>query len=478
MKAPVFRAVGTLAPRFIADFDSTSAMVHMLGRYLRWQEAPGMGGVAPSSQMLAALVNALPRAAREALYTVSGWAEAIPAHRLGDVRVEEFSRWVTNSYPRRAYPAAIVGSSSGALVHLAAALRIPWLPQTFLIPVRRTGVDPDEPKQDLEWGRAHAGPLLATNSDIQLHHMHDPNQDRLMIRLMTYFRVKRLRLGNIYERFLTETLAPGGTIFIAECQQMWRTTRVGDRHVFQFGALGGATIDEYFHGSDRVAAYLQRYGSARRKWDPPEPDEERPEAEWGFEPALRADIARFARQHGYRLRRIIFQDPEHLSPLVADLYRWWYAQRRLAPSRLFVESFVVMEPFWTLRLGAVPFWLTFNTEPSAEWLNRYLESCPPYDYIHLALFSHGVDSVGVVPIERWRAILGHARQLGTFVGVDTARYPRDYASALKQVPARYPIPGALTLRQLDGFLAKAAGRHAVQWLDSPAAQRPAPSLAQ
>jgi len=91
---------------------------------------------------------------------------------------------VVSHYPKRHYPSAVIGSSNGALVHLSAALGIPWLPQTFLIPVRRSGVPPDEPAEELEWGREPARELLAANPELRLHHMFDPNQDRLMARRM------------------------------------------------------------------------------------------------------------------------------------------------------------------------------------------------------------------------------------------------------------------------------------------------------
>ncbi len=142
----------------------------------------------------------------------------------------------------------------------------------------------------MKWGMEHARELLDANPELQLHHMHDPNQDRLSIAGMTYFRMKRLRLGETYERFLKNSLPSGGTIFLVECQRTWPTTQVGERHIFQFGALGGATPEEFFHGSERVAEYLERYQSYRRQWDPPVPNGERPEAEWGFEPALRDDV--------------------------------------------------------------------------------------------------------------------------------------------------------------------------------------------
>src|SRR5207248_7706076 len=116
----------------------------------------------------------------------------------------------------------------------------------------------------------------------------------------------------------------------------------------------------------RVADYLRRYGSHRSRWEGPPPDGESPEAEWGFEPALRADLARLAGRRGYRLCRLTFPTPDALSPPTAELYRWWYRRRGLPDGRLLAESFIVMEPWWALRAGLVPFWMLFNTEPSAD----------------------------------------------------------------------------------------------------------------
>lgn len=186
----------------------------------------------------------------------------------------------------------------------------------------------------MAWGREPGRTLLDANPELQLHHMHDANQDRLMIQRMTYFRVKRRSLGARYTRFLEERLRPGGTIFVVECERRWPVVTVGPRHYFQPGAMGGLEPEDYLHGSPRVADYLARYGSTRRRWEPPPTDDEQPEAEWGFEPALRDDLEALAAGRGYRLRRIVFRDPEDLSPLVADLHRWWYARRGLESRRL------------------------------------------------------------------------------------------------------------------------------------------------
>ena len=456
------------SPPYIADFDSASGMLRALSACLHGEDFANLGMPAWLRPPVLA-TGVLPRRAREAIYAWSGWAEAIPPERIGEVDAEDIARWVTGVYPERRYPAVAIGSSSGALVHLCAALGIPWLPQTFLVPVRQTDIAPDEPRRSMEASAPLGRKLLEANPDLQLHHMHDPNQDQLMIRHMTYFRVKRLRLGPTFERFLVDTLAPGGVILLSECTKTWPATRVGERHVFQFGAVGGLEPREYFEDSPRVAAFLERYGSTRRHWDPPQPDGTWPEAEWGFEPTLRADIERIARERGWRIRRLIFDDPEHLSPMVAELYRARLRAQGRPAARLLVESFVLMAPLWALRSGSVPFWLTFNTEPSAAWLERYLSEAEPYDDILMMLFAHGADSIGLAPIARWRSLLARARRRGELLGVDEANYPGDFATfaryhaALPEIPE--PLePEPLSWSELETFVEANRSRFAVGWI--------------
>lgn len=460
-----------MTPRGIANFDSASALMQALGQFLRGQDFPRVGASALTTP-LAPVINALPRRVREAGFTWGGWREAVPPHEAGRIRSEEIGHWIASSYPRRPYPAAMIGSASGAAISLCAALGIPWLPQTTLLLVRRSGVDIDEPRAILEAGKVAATPVLEANPDLALHHMHDANQDRLMVHRVEHFRLKRQRLGKALEEFLAETVIPGGTLFLAECGRRWPTTRVADRYVFQLGGVGGATSQEYLRGSPRVTALLRRYRSRHQTWDAPDPDGERPEAEWGFDPTLREDVIRFAQARGYRVRRILFDEPDDFSPLVADLYRWWYRQRGLDASRLLVQTFVQSEPWWTLRTGSVPFWLVFSVEPAARRLERYLEHAPPFDDIRLTLFSHGTDSIGLASVERWHAILNRAGKGGSFLGTDTRAYPWDFAAylrysrAVRQLPSRVPMPPPLSLEQLDAFLAEAPDCGRVRWVDS------------
>ncbi|MGY0004733.1 hypothetical protein [Micromonospora sp. I033] len=452
-------------PREIAGFDSASAMVVALARFLGGQDTPPLGNPALRVLRPAATVAArLPLRTREWIYSVFSGAEGRPESKVAGIDIETVADSVAGLYPRRRYPAVVIGSSGGALIHLCAALGVPWLPQTLLLPVRQRRVSPDDPVRAAHAFDSTARALLDGNPDLVLHHMHDPSQDRLTLRRMAYFRVKRTRLGRAYEKFLADVLEPGGVILTAECGQRWPTTRIGARHVFQFGAVGGMSPQEYREGGPRVREYLHRYGAPVSSWQAPRADADSPEAEWGFEPALRDDIAAFAHRHGYRLSRLVFDGPEDLSPLIADLYRWRYRQRGLPGDRLLIDSFMLLDPWWTQRTAAVPYWTAFPVQPSLDAVHRYLDSGDEYDYLHLGLFCHGVDSVGTASADQWRELLRRARVAGVFAGVSPDRYPNDpevffnYQRAVRAIPHRHPIPKPLPLAAFETFVHDARGR--------------------
>ncbi|WP_225094622.1 hypothetical protein [Streptomyces sp. CoH27] len=458
------------AARSVAAFDSATGMVRALSRFLQGRDIPAIGQLpaafeTPMSGLLGTL-NRLPVPVQERVYAFSGWAEAIPQRRAGEVRSAALAEWITGHYPQRRYPVIFVGSANGALVHLAAALDAPWLPQTLLVPVRRHGVAPDDARGDLDASRDAGRALLAANPDLALHHMHDPNQDRLMIAGMTYFRVKWLRLPEAYRRFIRDLLAPGGLLVAVDCTLRWPTTTVDDRYVFQFGALGDATAEEYHQGGPRVAALLARYGAPTRHWDPPAPDGTGPEAEWGLRTDLLDDMAAFARRHRLRLDALRFDSPQRLSPAVADLCRAAYAERGVPTDRLLVESFLLLDPRQALRTGSVPFWTVFGTETCRAGLEEYLDGTEPYDEIRVLLFNHGTESIGLAPAENWRRTAARARKIGVLTGVDAAEYPRDFAGlvrshqALGRIRTRWPLPLPLNV---DAAVEAFTGREEITW---------------
>lgn len=213
------------------------------------------------------------------IYVYGSAKEAKDPGKLGRVDSNEFSGWVSQLYPKQKYPAMLVGSSNGAVIHLGAALGIPWLPQTFLIPVKTSqGLGVDEPIKRMEWAHGSAKKLLESNPLLQLHHMMDTNQGRPMLKKTSYFRVKQLRLTKEY-------------------------------------------------------------------WDCPKPTDKMPESEWGFEPALQEDIVDLTRRHGFRAKRIAFDEPEDPSPLVAELYRLWNRERGISHNQLLIGTFFLIDPY-------------------------------------------------------------------------------------------------------------------------------------
>ncbi|MFB4313179.1 alpha/beta fold hydrolase [Actinomadura sp. 21ATH] len=284
----------------------------------------------------------LPRAVGEKAYAVSGWSEAVAAGKAGDIRSDALAEWIAGHYPRRRYPVVFLGSANGALVHLAAALGAPWLPQTVLVPVRRHGGHPDEPREGLRLSRAAGEALLAANPDLVLHHMHDV-------------------LG-----------------------------------------LGRPTV------------------------------------------------------------RLCYPEPDDLSPAVAGLFRDWYRRRGIPADRLFASCFVLLEPWWTLRTGSVPYWTSFNTEPARRRLLDHLDGTEPFDEIRLTLMSNGVAAPGQAGIPAWREVLARARTAGEFTGVDPRAYPRDFASfarmhrELARVRPVQPMPGPMDPDFAAEFLARRA----------------------
>lgn len=459
-------------PWFTVNFDSSSGLVKALSNCLHGKSFAGVGTI-PNSQFLGTLINIIPPNLQKNIYVYGSAKGAKDPGQLGKVDSNEFSEWVTGLYPKQKYPAIFIGSSNGSIVHLGAAMGIPWLPQTFLIPVKTPSrFDVDEPLPRMEWGRQAAEQLLKNNPDLQLHHMMDPNQDRPMLKKTSYFRVKQKRLTNSYKQFILENLREDGILYIVDCRKKHPVTKVDERHFFQFGGLGGTSIEEYLNGGDGVRQFLQKVGSKLEKWDSPKPTGQMPESEWGFEPTLQEDILELANKHHLKIRSIIFDEPEALSPLVADLYRYWYEERGINYNQLLIGTFFLLDPYWTLKTGSVPFWLPFNGKPSADFLKKYLESSEAFENIYLLPFSHGIVGMGLASEEYLVSILALASNKGEFIGAEPGRYPFDFGiyarfekSLQKKIATRISVEEKLEIGQLNEFIRQSKGKYEVDCED-------------
>ena len=429
------------SPWFAADFDSSTALVRALAASLHGRRFRRLGhgriaGFATTAS------SALTERLRTRAFSVAGATEAIAPDRFAAVDPEQFARWVASSYPERRFPAIAIGSADGAVVHLCAAAGIPWLPQTFLVPVARRA-DPDAVAGELDFGRRVAPSLLAAQPWAQVHHMCDPNQDRLMVSRLAYFRLKLLRLPSGYLRFVTRHLAPDGVIVIVDDELRWPTTAVGERHLFQAGAVGGLRADEY-----------------QRRWDFPAPDGQRPEAEWGYAAELTDDVERVARDGRHRVVRVRIPRPGAASAHVADLLKSWHGDSR----RLLIESFICVEPEWALRTRTMPFWTPFPVASSLADARRYLDVEADWDQIAVTLFAHGTRSEGLATVTEWQRLADRGRRVGVLAGVDAENWPADFAAlarysdALDGVATPGDKPAPIGVEAFDELCARLESR--------------------
>lgn len=450
--------------RLVTDFESSVNAVRAVSGFLEGQGHAAMG-TGPSSETLAGAVTALPESARAKAFQWAGRGDALPPTKLGDISVDAIDQWVVDQYSKddadgqpQQFPVIVVGSVSGAAFFLSAALGAPYLPQTTLVSVNDGDTHPDDITGAMDAWAPAARHIAAQNPRVSVHHMHDPAQDRPMMQQAAFFRLKRRELGPVYEEFIRTHLAPGGVILTLESTRTWRAVETGQRSYFQFGCLGGLPEEEYTTGSERVAEFLRAQGSDCRSWTAPEPTTRTPDGEWGSDPALQEDADRLAEEAGYRRRRLHMNEPQDASAFVAELHRDWYSRLGDAPSRLLVQTYTHVDPYWTLATRSVPFWNRFHKEPSFDVLSEYLDSAEQYQDIFVSLFAHGVESPALVHPPEWqRLAVNHAGRHGEVIGIDWDAYPLDtgaafrYQEAMKKLDEHRDIPDPLTVEEVDGF---------------------------
>ena len=390
----------------VASFDSASVLHAATAAALDGQPFRNLGSSTAAGLAVRAAAR-LPWSVLRGVYTRIGASEAINPRRLADVNLAAVAESFAKRYPKRRYPAILIGASNGALVHLAAAMQVPWLPDTVLVPVDHVG-DTDRPDDAMEFGRSVAPALLDRNPDVVLHHMHDQLQDVLMAQRMSYFRVKWARLPEAYAKFIDDHLTAGGTVVLINDQSSWPVTRIGPRHVFQAGGRGGAPPE----------AFMARPHT-------PTPDDEAAEAEWGLDPDFGDHVQTWSRQQGLRYAQIGFDGPQAPAAAVATVMREWYHARGEAADRLVVPCFILGDPWQTISAGAVPFWLHFAVQPALQALEAYLDKAEPFSDANVFLFEHGASSPGIATPQEFERVIRRHGARAHFDGLDRKRFPHD-----------------------------------------------------
>jgi hypothetical protein len=397
----------------VAAFDSAVGLLRGLAAALHGQDLPRLGQ--PVLVGLALRTSTLiPGPVRRLGYALGGPSEAMPEEALGDVDLGAVATWLTEQYPQRRYPGVILGAANGALTHLAAAAQIPWLPQTVLVPVHSRNPDATAA---CEWGARAAPALLEANPDVELHHMHDANQDELMVGRMAYFRTKWQALPAGYRRFLAERLRPGAPIILYLDGSRWPVTRIGPRHVFQTGAYGGLPVEQAVK-------------------DGPPVDDEAAEAEWGSTAAFAEAVEAWAAEFGHPVWRVTTDDPQHFADRAAAVLADWVGTAR---PRVLVESFIQVHPWHALRTRTVPYWTVFPVEHCADAAEHFLAGIDP-EVVDVVLFQHGAQSDGLATIDRWQRLTALGRRPGTVIGTHERRFPSDFGALARTAGRLRRIP--------------------------------------
>jgi hypothetical protein len=406
----------------VAAFDSALGTIRVLGAALHGRDLPRLGQ-GPAAAAAVRASGLLPRALRRRVYARAGAAEGVPPEALGTVDLAAVAQHLTSHYPRRRYPAVLIGSANGGMTHLAAAAQIPWLPQTVLVPVRWPDNRPDRPDRALIWGRGVAAPLLEHNPDVELHHMHDGNQDELMVTEMAYFRCKWIDLPKAYLYFLQHCLEPQAPLILIRGSLQWPITQVADRHVFQNGAYGGLSPQDYMSMPHAPAV-----------------DHECAEAEWGTTTAFEHAVRAWAARSKHPVLEISADDPQHLAERAASTALAWRCSLQEQPPSVIVDQFIQTQPWHTLRTGAVPFWTVFPVRHCADAAEQWLQNKGPFTRVDVALFNHGTRSAGLADIDRWRALTRTGRTAGAVLGQRPRAFPADFAALVNATAAMRRLP--------------------------------------
>jgi hypothetical protein len=228
---------------------------------------------------------------------------------LADLDMEGVAGWFTAHYAPpvicAVYPGVVIGSTNSAMAQLCSRIRMPWLPQTVLLPLRWEAGCWSSLSAAAALGMQAASAFYGRNPGVALHQSHDVGAGAsLALRMWAKLR----RLPRAYASFLDTSLAPSAPVILLHDESVWPTTRLGERHVLQIGSRRTRAVPVW---TDMVVVV---------------PDGLSPDAEGGFDPDLISDVARWCVVRGRPLYQVRIPDPQALCTAAAEVQRQWNAR--------------------------------------------------------------------------------------------------------------------------------------------------------
>jgi hypothetical protein len=332
----------------------------------------------------------------------------------------------------RLFPAITVGAAlGGATTYISLALGGPFLPQAFVVSIKRGSMSGDVNEYlhrslevALRIGRENPGLLTIQH--------YDPVHDGWLTRFVNHLRFKLLDLPSAYAEFIKSKLEPGGAVIYLEGGASWLRYRVGPNSVFQVGGWGGISAEEFLESSDRLRVYARRTGLKYFDWKLKNyPLERGPESEWGSEPGLGEALEAFCFHEGYRFVRVPLAHPNDFSKLAFLAAQRLLEKQGSAPAGVLVEMFSQFDATAARRGGLLPLWLVFNTDDSRDFLLEMKAKFPagkPIFFSPLSTFSLTPD---LVPFEAWDVALNQSDWIN--IGSRASHYPADARALINWV---------------------------------------------
>jgi hypothetical protein len=294
------------------------------------------------------------------------------------------------------FDAIFIGAPNGGVAHLANALGAPFLSQHFVFSFRGDSATDDVAAYQRH-GAALADPILARNPTVAVINHYDPVHDRWLISSLNHIRLKLLSLPEAYRRFITARLRPGGAIIFVDCASTWRQYRIGPRHTFQVGGLGGLSDQDFLD-----------------RWSLDFPLETQPESEWGTLPELSEGLEQLAREYRYRFVLLRGPSPEWFAACAHDLWSHLFERASLEPQGTLIEMFTCVNPAAVRAASLIPLWLPWNCTDSLAFLNQMTARFDRNQPVLLMLLPNFSLTPDTVSWDEWASALSgfDARLLG------------------------------------------------------------------
>ncbi|MFN4181814.1 MAG: hypothetical protein ACK4G3_01185 [bacterium] len=337
-----------------------------------------------------------------------------------------------SGYEEKKYPAIALGAPSGAVAHLCALLRIPFLTTHFLLSFRYWNPRLSARRSAL-FGSFLAQNLLQHNPCVEALIHFDPVHDRFLVFRLCHIRLRLRCFPSAYLHWIKHNLAPGGRILLIHCSYPWKVLFLTRNTLFQIGGLGD--IPPQF--------FIESFGW-KGDW------QDYPESEWGTPPAFLDSVREILDKEHIPWTEIRFSHPQNFSFFV-----WKIWQDFFPSSRIFLDSFTFIDPYFHLLSRIPPYWLPYNCKDSLRLARQHLDS-HRFESIYLSLPPSFADNRDVTGLAEWERVLSPLGKLIPFA--ISPQFPVDAYAAFRRTKEQQKwysrlSPGSvpLSLHSLPGI---------------------------